>query len=316
MMGATITTSATAALRQAQWRQVLCPVAAAGLAVNVCFFAQMGPLQTASTAVPIWLTTLLLSALLSGGGGPRYAAALLSALLSALLLVAGSHEAWPWSLLLGAVYLTNPSSSSPSFSPPPEKFGSVLHGDFSEHPAAPSRLSKAAASFSAAFSLGVLTALCAGAAVLCAGTLAWDPSDYGTTATITLGTGETLDIFFNCEGGSDAASPSVPSAKYSPPTLMIDADASHGATDFWPLQRELTARGLRSCVFDKPGQGWSSDFRPSQAVDPLTATSLMYEATGERAPFGLVGWGGGGENVYEYALRRPQDVQAIAFLDT
>ena len=98
---------------------------------------------------------------------------------------------------------------------------------------------------------------------------------------------------------------------------MLDADASHGAADLWPLQRELTARGLRSCVLDKPGQGWSSPYHPSQqGLDPLTATSLMYAATGESPPYRLVGWGGGGENVWRYALKRPGDVDSLVFLDT
>lgn len=37
---------------------------------------------------------------------------------------------------------------------------------------------------------------------------------------------------------------------------------------------------------------------------------------GEIPPFRLVGWGGGGENVYRHALAQPADVDALIFLDT
>ena len=48
--------------------------------------------------------------------------------------------------------------------------------------------------------------------------------------------------------------------------------------------------------------------------------SLYYHnfflATGEKAPYILIGWGGGGNNIYEYALKYPQRTYSLVYLDT
>jgi pimeloyl-ACP methyl ester carboxylesterase len=164
---------------------------------------------------------------------------------------------------------------------------------------------------------------------------------------VVLGNGRTLSLYWHCEGGydgdgSDSGSSSGISSSNngavggggsassrasntrgsnssnsgSVVTHMLNADASHGAADLWPLQRELTVRGLRSCVFDKPGQGWADNYAPDQAMDfSTTAMALLFEAMKEPAPYRLVGWGGGAADMYSYAKNRPEDVEGLVFLD-
>jgi pimeloyl-ACP methyl ester carboxylesterase len=72
-------------------------------------------------------------------------------------------------------------------------------------------------------------------------------------------------------------------------------------------------------MLDKPGFGFSDNFLAWQNADPLT----MYDefiaqlvANGEGSSFVMVGWGGGGNLMYEYALSHPEHAAGFAFLDT
>jgi len=66
-------------------------------------------------------------------------------------------------------------------------------------------------------------------------------------------------IFYNCSGPrADAAS--------GRPAIFVDSDGSHGSPDFWPIQRALVALGYRTCVFDKPGLGFSDPYYTGQHV--------------------------------------------------
>ncbi|GLE00280.1 hypothetical protein PINS_up009007 [Pythium insidiosum] len=86
--------------------------------------------------------------------------------------------------------------------------------------------------------------------------------------------------------------------------------------DFWGLQLALTRNGRRSCIWDKPGLGYSDPrFLKGHENDFMTFFPALVDALGESAPFILVGWGGGGEFVYEYATRFPQNVHSLVFLE-
>jgi pimeloyl-ACP methyl ester carboxylesterase len=272
----------------------------AGFVANSLFFVTPGPFFVESTAVSVQLT-LLLSLRALGAQSLSFASssssstftlrrivAFASGILTILLGLSGQTQATAWSALLLILVASS--------------FRTTVVEEQGPKPAA--RWS---------YALDIVTALllvlmCNGAAVATQARLLHRPSTYGNLSPITLGDGSTVDVFWHCEGGTGPQG--------SPGTLMLDSDASHGAADMWPLQRSLAKIGLRSCVFDKPGQGWSSPWTPDQHASQIAAYPLIFDVTGEAFPLRLVGWGGGGENIYQYALDRPTDVQELIFLDT
>lgn len=112
------------------------------------------------------------------------------------------------------------------------------------------------------------------------------------------------------------------------PVVLLEADASHGKADFWPLQRDLAALGIRSVSYDKPGLGYSGSYMAWQAVDPMSFYDQMLEKLRQESVVGpsvvFAGWGGGGQLVYEYALKealrsngsRSVSVAGLVFIDT
>ena len=117
--------------------------------------------------------------------------------------------------------------------------------------------------------------------------------------------GKPQSLLLSCQG--PASSPTVP-------RVFIMADYSHGAADFWPLQRDLVAQGVRACIFDPPGLGWSDLFYPTQSTNVSTWMAPFLAATGEAPPYTLVGWGGGGASVLDYAQQNPTQVKSLVFL--
>jgi len=112
-------------------------------------------------------------------------------------------------------------------------------------------------------------------------------------------------ILYHCDGP----------LKSSRPTIVIDSDGSHGMMDFWPLQRVFTEQGRRSCIFDKPGIGFSDNFKKDQVLYNLSNFyDDMIDGFGERPPYTLLAWGGAGEVMYEYATRHPDNVASFVFI--
>eukprot|EP01079_Euglenida_sp_SAG-EU17-18_P012562 gene12562-349_t len=150
------------------------------------------------------------------------------------------------------------------------------------------------------------------------GTQAYTPERAGgRMVTLDLAGGHQA-FYLDCKGPSNS----------SRQTVFLDADLAHGAADFWPLQAELVSQGYRACAFDKPGLGWSDPWRTSQAIycyiilqklDVQTFYAKLLEASGEPTPYVLVGWGGGADNVYRYALQWPkppsQRVHALVLVE-
>jgi pimeloyl-ACP methyl ester carboxylesterase len=98
--------------------------------------------------------------------------------------------------------------------------------------------------------------------------------------------------------------------------MIIDSDGAHVAADFYGLQDLLALRGRRTCIFDKPGLGWSDYYYASQNMDPLTWYHSFLTTIPERPPFILIGWGGGGPVVWSYSNKHPEMVVGLGFLDT
>ena len=101
------------------------------------------------------------------------------------------------------------------------------------------------------------------------------------------------------------------------PTIIIDADGSHGAADFWPLQREFVRLGRRMCIFSKPGLEYSQNYQSQQNLFDVNNFMVpLLDSLGEKPPFALVGWGGGGSNVINYAMAQRDHVASLTFLDS
>jgi pimeloyl-ACP methyl ester carboxylesterase len=116
-------------------------------------------------------------------------------------------------------------------------------------------------------------------------------------------------LLYYCEGPKNA----------SFPTYLIEADASHGLADFWPLQRALTEAGRRSCIYDKLGLGHSDSYPADSKADPMIFYDQFVEGlekVGETMPLIIVGEGGGGIIAYQYALEKPERVAGLAFIMT
>lgn len=139
------------------------------------------------------------------------------------------------------------------------------------------------------------------------GTVSFPPR--GNFMVLTLSNGDKQRIHYQCIGPTTSSNP----------TFLLDASAAHGIADFWPLQREMSNRGERVCMLDKPGFGYSDNFLAWQNANPLTmynefVTKLVTD--GEGSSFVMVGWGGGGDLLYEYSLAHPERAAGFAFLDT
>jgi pimeloyl-ACP methyl ester carboxylesterase len=148
----------------------------------------------------------------------------------------------------------------------------------------------------------VIALLIAGAWNLGVGVVKYPPR--GKFATVTLTDGRPQTIHYLCEGPLNS----------SFPVYMFEADGTHGMADFWGLQRILLQYGRRSCVWDKPGLGYSDYLYVGQNSDQTYYYEFM-KAMGEKGPFIFVGWGGGGPIIYEFATLHPEMVHSLVLLD-
>ena len=96
------------------------------------------------------------------------------------------------------------------------------------------------------------------------------------------GSGREYSIHYLCAGAVNS----------SLPVFMIEGDSGRSHADFLPLQRALGGVGRRSCVWDKPGLGFSgylfSDTRDYSAFYHQLMTGLD-----QSPPYAMVGYGAG-----------------------
>lgn len=78
----------------------------------------------------------------------------------------------------------------------------------------------------------------------------------------------------------------------SAPVILFEADEIHGLADFLIIQKLLVEQNRRSCIWDKPGLGFSeylfTGFKSYQSFYHNLITSLN-----ENPPYDFVGWGAG-----------------------
>jgi pimeloyl-ACP methyl ester carboxylesterase len=98
------------------------------------------------------------------------------------------------------------------------------------------------------------------------------------------------------------------------PVIWVTSSSAHGVVDFYGLQYFLTERGRRVCTMDLPGFGWSGPVLSNQS-DSMLFFDPLVQATGEKTPILLVGWGGGAGIIANYTRLFPNKVAGIAFLE-
>ncbi|CAF0715670.1 unnamed protein product [Brachionus calyciflorus] len=103
--------------------------------------------------------------------------------------------------------------------------------------------------------------------------------------------------------------------KTDKPVFLFEGSGSHGMADYLSLQILLKKNNRRSCIWDKPGLGYS-DYLTTDFKSHGDMYDYLIDSLGEKGPFELVGWGGGGSLIYEYASRRPENVRSLTFLDS
>ena len=100
------------------------------------------------------------------------------------------------------------------------------------------------------------------------------------------------------------------------PVIWMEAGAFSGAADFAALQQKLSAKGLRSCAYDRAGMGWSDPGPEPRDGDAIVDDlEKLIAKSGEPGPFVLMGHSMAGLYVRQYALRNPDKVVGVVLLD-
>lgn len=99
------------------------------------------------------------------------------------------------------------------------------------------------------------------------------------------------------------------------PTVMLEAGLGNGITH-WAALQPLISGHTRVCAYDRAGLGWSeAGPLPRDANRIASEFAAMASASGEAAPFVLVGHSNGGLYARLFAYRHPQAVAGLVLLD-
>ncbi|KAI9023202.1 Alpha/Beta hydrolase protein [Hyaloraphidium curvatum] len=105
---------------------------------------------------------------------------------------------------------------------------------------------------------------------------------------------------------------------------LLDVDFGANHFDMLGLLQSLALEGARVCVYDRPGYGFSdypvnyprTDQQIVREIRLITEAMVANPQLRLRKPFNYVGHRKGGQLMARYAEQYPQDVNAIAFLDS
>lgn len=101
-----------------------------------------------------------------------------------------------------------------------------------------------------------------------------------------------------------------------PPTVILDSGLGVPAAG-WDLVMPDVAKFARVCSYDRAGYGWSSAGpMPRTSEQIVKELHALLAASGEKAPFVLVGHSFGGFDVRVYAGKYPADVAGLVLVDT
>lgn len=100
------------------------------------------------------------------------------------------------------------------------------------------------------------------------------------------------------------------------PTVWMEAGAFGLAADFAAIQAKLTAKGIRSCAYDRAGMGWSDpgpEPRDSKAI--VADLEKLIAASGEPGPFILMGHSMAGLHLRLFAAEHPEKVAGLVLIE-
>ncbi|MBL8556891.1 MAG: alpha/beta fold hydrolase [Phenylobacterium sp.] len=104
--------------------------------------------------------------------------------------------------------------------------------------------------------------------------------------------------------------------KGAQPVVWLEAGAFSGAADFAAIQQKLTARGLRSCAYDRAGMGYSeAGPAPRDGNAIVGDMARLMAASGERGPYVLMGHSMAGLYLRQFAASHPDQVVGLVLLD-
>ena len=121
-------------------------------------------------------------------------------------------------------------------------------------------------------------------------------------STFTIGDGQKL--YLRCIGSGT-------------PTILLEAGDGDSGTNGWRLVDGKLSAHTRTCVYDRAGLGRSSAATGCrQLVDILDDLDALLAAAAIQGPYLLVGASGGGFLVAGFAMRHPEVVEGMVFVET
>lgn len=100
------------------------------------------------------------------------------------------------------------------------------------------------------------------------------------------------------------------------PVVWMEAGAWGLAADFAAIQEKLTARGVRSCAYDRAGMGFSDPGpKPRDSLRIVEDLEKLVAASGEAGPIILMAHSMGGQHARLFAGRNPDLVAGLVLLE-
>lgn len=100
------------------------------------------------------------------------------------------------------------------------------------------------------------------------------------------------------------------------PVVWMEAGAFSGAADFAAIQQKLTAKGYRSCAYDRAGMGYSEAGPAPRDGDAVVKDlKALMAASGEPGPYVLMGHSMAGLYLRQFAASNPDQVVGLVLLD-
>lgn len=99
------------------------------------------------------------------------------------------------------------------------------------------------------------------------------------------------------------------------PTVLIDAGLGDDSTDWFDVQN-MSSLDTRTCVFDRPGYGWSdAGPQPRNSLIISNEVSKLIQKANISGPLVLVGHSFGGYNMRVFAAQHPQKIAGMVLVD-
>jgi pimeloyl-ACP methyl ester carboxylesterase len=100
------------------------------------------------------------------------------------------------------------------------------------------------------------------------------------------------------------------------PTVLFEAGAFGFSADWAAVRAKLTAKGVRSCAYDRAGMGFSEPGpKPRDGLNVAQDLEKLLKAANEPGPYVLVGHSMAGLRVRLFANRNPDQIVGLVLVD-